>query len=348
VTPPRDPFAGLSPAARSRLRPAPHPAWVDPMLATLTDRRFSDARWLFERKLDGERCLAFRDGGRVRLLSRTKKHLDGTYPEVADALAHLPADDFVVDGEVVAFDRGRTSFGRLQQRLGISDPERARRSAVAVFYYVFDLLHLDGHDTTALPLRARKSLLRDTLSFRSRTLRYTTHRNAEGEALFALACARGWEGVIAKRADAPYVGRRSGDWLKFKCSAGQELVVGGFTEPTGSRVGLGALVVGYYRGDDLIYAGKVGTGFSQATLRELRRRLDALETPDPPFRDNDVGRAARGPGGAAVHWVRPELVAEVGFTEWTSDGRLRHPRYVGLRDDKRASDVVREAPPAGR
>jgi bifunctional non-homologous end joining protein LigD len=249
---------------------------------------------------------------------------------------------------VVAFDRGRTSFGRLQQRIGISDPWRARRSPVAVFYYVFDLLHLDGCDTTALPLRARKSLLRDTLSFRSRALRYTTHRNAEGEALFAVACARGWEGVIAKRADAPYVGRRSGDWLKFKCSAGQELVVGGFTEPTGSRVGLGALVVGYYQGDDLVYAGKVGTGFSQATLRELRRRLDALETPDPPFRDHDVGRAARGPGGAAVHWVRPELVAEVGFTEWTTDGRLRHPRYVGLRDDKRARDVVREAPPAGR
>jgi bifunctional non-homologous end joining protein LigD len=348
VTPNHDPFAGLPPDARSRLRPAPHPVWVDPMLATLTDRRFSDPGWLFERKLDGERCLAFRDGGRVRLLSRTKQHLDGTYPEITDALARLPVDDFVVDGEVVAFDRGRTSFGRLQQRIGISDPERARRSPVAVFYYLFDLLHLDGHDTTALPLRARKSLLRDTLSFRSRTLRYTTHRNVEGEALFTAACARGWEGVIAKRADAPYVGRRSGDWLKFKCSAGQELVVGGFTEPTGSRVGLGALVVGYYQGNDLVYAGKVGTGFSQATLLELRRRLDALETPGPPFRDDDVGRAARGPGGAAVHWVRPELVAEVGFTEWTTDGRLRHPRFVGLRDDKPAREVVREAPPPGR
>jgi bifunctional non-homologous end joining protein LigD len=183
------------------------------MLATLTDDRFSDPHWLFERKLDGERCLAFRDGGRVRLLSRARQHLDGTYPEVADALARLPVDDVVVDGEVVAFDRGRTSFGRLQQRIGISDPERARRSPVAVFYYVFDLLHLDGHDATGLPLRARKSLLRDTLSFRSRALRYTTHRNTEGEALFATACARGWEGVIAKRADASYVSRRSQDWL---------------------------------------------------------------------------------------------------------------------------------------
>jgi bifunctional non-homologous end joining protein LigD len=346
--PRRDPFARLPPGARSRLRPAPHPAWVDPMLATLTDRRFSDPGWLFERKLDGERCLAFRDGVGVRLLSRTRQRLEGTYPEVADALARLPVDDFVVDGEVVAFDRGRTSFGRLQQRIGISDPERARRSPVVVFYYVFDLLHLDGHDTTALPLRSRKALLRDTLSSRSGTLRYTAHRNAEGEALFATACARGWEGVVAKRADAPYVGRRSGDWLKFKCSAGQELVVGGFTEPTGSRVGLGALVVGYYQGDGLVYAGKVGTGFSRATLGELRRRLDALETPDSPFRDDDVRRAARGPGGAAVHWVRPELVAEVGFTEWTTDGRLRHPRFVGLRDDKRARDVVREAPPSGR
>jgi len=317
------------------------------MLATLTDRRFSDPRWLFERKLDGERCLAFRDGERVRLLSRTRRHLDGTYPEVVDALARERVGDFVVDGEVVAFDRGRTSFGRLQQRIGISDPERARQSPVAVFYYVFDLLHLDGRDTTALPLRIRKSLLRATLSFRSRTLRYTAHRNEQGEALFATACARGWEGVIAKQADAPYVGRRSGDWLKFKCSAGQELVVGGFTEPTRSRVGLGALLVGYYQAGDLVYAGKVGTGFSQATLRELRRWLDALETQDSPFRGDDVRRAARGPGGAAVHWVRPELVAEVAFTEWTTDGRLRHPRFVGLRDDKRARDVVREAPGVG-
>jgi bifunctional non-homologous end joining protein LigD len=340
----RDALARLPAEARARLRKAPHPPWVEPMLATLTDLRFSDPRWLFERKLDGERCLAFRDGGRVRLMSRARQHLDGTYPEVVDALAGQPVGDFVVDGEVVAFDRGRTSFGRLQQRLGISDPQRARRSPVAVFYYVFDLLHLDGYDTTALPLRARKSLLRDTLSFRPHTLRYTAHRNAEGEALFETACARGWEGVIAKRADAPHVGGRSRDWLKFKCSAGQELVIGGFTEPTRSRVGLGALVVGYYQDGDLVYAGKVGTGFTQARLRELRQRLDALETPDPPFRGDDVRRAARGPGGAAVHWVRPELVAEVAFSEWTADGKLRHPRFVGLRDDKPARDVVREVP----
>jgi bifunctional non-homologous end joining protein LigD len=317
------------------------------MLATLTERRFSDPRWLFERKLDGERCLAFRDGERVRLLSRTRRNLDGTYPEIVDSLARERVADFVVDGEVVALDRGRTSFARLQQRIGISDPGRARQSPVAVFYYVFDLLHLEGHDTTALPLRARKSLLRGTLSFRSRTLRCTPHRNAEGEVLFATACAQGWEGVMAKLADAPYVGRRSGDWLKFKCSAGQELAVGGFTEPTRSRVGLGALLVGYYEAGDLVYAGKVGTGFSQATLRELRQRLDALETPDSPFRGDDVRRAARGSGGGAVHWVRPELVAEVAFTEWTTDGRLRHPRFIGLRDDKRPRDVVREVPRVG-
>jgi DNA ligase D-like protein (predicted ligase) len=346
VSAPPDPLARLPAGARARLRTAPHPAWVEPMLATLTDRRFSDPRWLFERKFDGERCLAFRDGGRVRLMSRARQHLDGTYPEIVDALASQSVGDFVVDGEVVAFDRGRTSFGRLQQRLGISDPERARRSPVAVFYYVFDLLHLEGHDTTALPLRVRKALLRATLSFRAHPLRYTAHRNAEGETLFAAACARGWEGVIAKRADAPYVAGRSRDWLKFKCSAGQELVVGGFTEPTRSRVGLGALVVGYYQDGGLVYAGKVGTGFTQATLRQLRHRLDALETPDPPFRGDDVRRAARGPGGAAVHWVRPELVADVVFSEWTADGRLRHPRFVGLRDDKPARDVVREAPPA--
>jgi bifunctional non-homologous end joining protein LigD len=338
-----DRFASLPPDQRRRLRPAAPPDWVDPMLATLTDRRFSDPDWLFERKLDGERCLAFRHGKHLRLLSRTRRRLDRTYPEVADALAAQPAGDFVVDGEIVAFEHGRTSFGRLQQRIGITDPDRARRSPVAVVYYVFDLLHLDGHDTRRLPLRARKSLLRHALSFGARPLRYTPHRNAAGEASYAEACARGWEGVIAKRADAAYVGRRSTDWLKFTCVVGQEVVIGGFTDPAGSRVGLGALLVGYYDDGELVYAGKVGTGYSRSTLLDLRRRLDPLETDRSAFRgDRDAAR--RTAGGAGVHWVRPQLVAEVAFTEWTGDGKLRHPRFVGLRHDKPPGDVVRERP----
>lgn len=335
-----DYFAGLGPDTRRRLRRAAQPDWIAPMLATLTDRRFSDPGWLFERKLDGERGLAFRKGPDVRLLSRTRQQLGRTYPEIADALASQDVNNFVVDGEIVAFEGRRTSFGRLQQRLGITDPQLARRSPVRVYFYVFDLLHLDGHDTTALALRDRKSLLRWALLFTD-PLRFTAHRNASGEAYFAHACAHGWEGVIAKRADAPYVSRRSGDWLKFKCSAGQEMVIGGFTEPAGSRVGLGALLVGYYDGADLVYAGKVGTGYSQATLRDLRQRLDRLELDRSPF---SRGRIAE----RRVHWVRPELVAEVVFSEWTRDGKLRHPRFVGLRNDKRPRDVVRERPAGAR
>ncbi len=335
-----DRFARLGRDARRALRPAPHPEWMAPMLATLTDRRFSDPAWLFERKFDGERCLAFRRGPQVRLLSRSRQPLGRTYPEIADALRAQDVDDVVVDGEVVAFEGSRTSFARLQQRLGITDPDVARRSPVRVFYYVFDVLHLDGQDVTGLALRDRKSLLRDTLAYRD-PLRFTPHRNTDGEACLADACAKGWEGLIAKRVDARYVSRRSGDWLKLKCSAGQEMVIGGFTDPAGSRVGLGALLVGYYDGDELVYAGKVGTGYSRQTLLDLRRRLDGLEVGRSPFGRGRV--AERG-----VHWVRPQLVAEVAFTEWTADGKLRHPRFEGLRRDKPARDVVRERPAATR
>lgn len=306
------------------------------MLATLTDRRFSDPSWIFERKLDGERCLAFRYGADVRLLSRNRRPLSATYPEVRDALAAQDADDLVVDGEIVAFDAGRTSFSLLQQRMGIAEESRARSSPVAVFYYVFDVLHLDGQDTTGLGVRDRKALLRRTLRWDD-PLRFTPHRVGAGEAFYGEACARGWEGLIAKRADSPYVSRRADSWLKFKCAAGQEVVIGGFTEPQGSRFGFGALLVGYYDGDDLVYAGKVGTGYSTAVLRELHRRLTALEVGRSPFARGRV--AERRP-----HWVRPELVAQVAFTEWTTDGKLRHPRFEGLRDDKAPTDVRRERP----
>jgi bifunctional non-homologous end joining protein LigD len=303
------------------------------MLATLTHRRFSSPDWIYERKLDGERCLAFRRGGEVRLLSRNRRRLDCTHPKLVDALKVQRDHDVVVDGEVVAFERGQMSFSRLQRRTGISDPELARLSGIAVSYYIFDILHLDGNRVTALPVRARKSLLARAVTFRT-PLRLTTHRNTEGEAFFRDACRRGWEGLVAKRAASEYVGRRSTDWLKFKCSNRQELVVGGFTDPAGTRVGLGALLVGYYEGGRLRYAGKVGTGYDVATLRALRQRLDALEQDRPPFVD--------APRERGMHWVRPELVAEVAFTEWTADGRLRHPRFLGLRSDRPASEVVRE------
>jgi bifunctional non-homologous end joining protein LigD len=306
------------------------------MKATLTDERFSDPAWIFERKLDGVRCLAARNGRRVRLLSRTGRVMNRSYPELAGALEDDPVEDFLVDGEIVAFERGVTSFSRLQRRMQLSDPEAARRSGVAVYLYLFDLLQLAGHDVTALPLRSRKALLRRNLEFPGH-VRYLPHRNRDGEALFREACHRGLEGLIAKRGDSPYAHGRSRDWLKFKCSREQELVIGGFTAPKGSRTDFGALLVGYNEDGALRYAGKVGTGFDRGTLKSLGERMRSLERDSPSF--VDVEPIPRG-----TNWVEPELVAQVAFTEWTRDGRLRHPRYLGLRDDKPARDVVRERP----
>jgi bifunctional non-homologous end joining protein LigD len=305
-----------------------------PMLATLTDRYFSDPDWIFERKLDGERVIGTRSGETVTLRSRTGRVLDGTYPELVQALRRQRGD-FVVDGEVVAFDGNRTSFERLQGRIGLTDPAQARRSGIAVYFYLFDLLRAGGEDLTALPLRERKRRLRATIRFGG-PLRYTAHRNTDGEAMLAEACRRGWEGVIAKRADGRYVPGRSTDWLKFKCVTEQEFVIGGFTDPAGSRHGFGALLVGVYDGDELRYAGKVGTGFDHRTLTDLRARMDGLEIGSSPFHGPVRERG--------THWIRPSLVAQVGFTEWTRDGRLRHPRFIGLRRDKPPREVTRERP----
>jgi DNA ligase D-like protein (predicted ligase) len=270
-----------------------------PMLATLSDRRdFAGEDWFFERKLDGVRVLAVRESGRVVLLSRTGRRLDDTYPEIVDALADQSCGDFTVDGEIVAFSHGRTDFARLQQRMGLTWRPDVEASGVAVTYYVFDLLRLDGRDTTGLPLRARKSLLRRALAFRS-PLRMTPHRNAGGAELLAESCERGWEGLIAKRADRAYQPRRSTDWLKLKCSQGQEFVVGGFTEPEGSRVGIGSLLLGHYDGGRLRYAGKVGTGFGRRTLLALRERLDELRTSGSPF-DGPVRETGAAVGGAGA------------------------------------------------
>jgi bifunctional non-homologous end joining protein LigD len=326
----------LPPRARQRRRRREQPEWTAPMLAVLTRRRFSDPGWIFERKLDGERCLAFRHHGRLRLLSRTRRLLNDTYPELLGPLESQSSDDFIVDGEIVAFEDGQTSFERLQRRIQLHDPASALRSGIAVFYYLFDILHLDGHDTTGLEQRDRKALLRNALSYLD-PLRYLLHRNTEGEALFRDACRKGWEGLIAKRADAVYQHARSDDWLKFKCVNEQEFVIGGWTDPAGTRIGLGALLIGYYDHGVLRYAGKVGTGYSQAVLRDLRSKLDRLEQPEPPFQADGLPRSR-------VHWVRPELVAQIGFTEVTRDGKLRHPRFLGLRDDKRPREVVLERP----
>jgi bifunctional non-homologous end joining protein LigD len=321
-------LGALSAEEREQIEPAPAPAHAEVMKAMLTRERFSDPDWIFERKLDGIRCVAIRSGEQVRLLSRNDLSLNARYPEVADAVAAEPCEQFALDGEVVAFEGSRTSFARLA--------ERGHRP-VRVFFYVFDLTWLEGYDVRALPLRTRKRLLRDTVRA-SDGLRLTPHRNEAGEAMYEEACRKGWEGVIAKRADSPYTAARSRDWLKFKCEQGQELVIGGYTAPRGSREELGALLVGYYGDGRLEYAGKVGTGFDRATLRDLGRRLRALRREEPPFANASAIRE-RG-----VVWTDPVLVAQVAFTEWTSAGRLRHPRFLGLREDKPPREVVRERP----
>jgi bifunctional non-homologous end joining protein LigD len=314
------------------------PSWAEPELATLTHDLFSSPDWVFERKLDGERCLAFADGSRVRLMSRTKREITTTFPEIAEAVTAQRRGDLVVDGEIVAFEGAQTRFGRLQQRLGLARPGPRLLDAVPVYYYLFDVLYADGTDTRRLPLLERKRLLARVLAFRD-PLRFTEHRERDGEAFWHQACRDGWEGLIAKRAEARYRGGRSRDWLKFKCESAQEFVIGGYTDPQRSRVGLGALLLGYYdHGGELVYAGKVGTGFDTRTLRSLRQTLAGLERDRPAF-----GRG-RLPPRRGVHWVEPRLVGQVAFTEWTEDGQLRHPRFQGLRDDKEPSDVTREAP----
>ena len=296
----------------------------DLMKAVLTDGPFDEPGWVFERKLDGIRCLAIKDADGVRLFSRNDLPLDGRYPEIRAALERQPGE-FALDGEVAAFDGEVTSFGRLSRR---------GHEAVAVFYFVFDVLTLGGEDLRGLPLLERKARLRDGLRFED-PIRFEDALDGDGLSLFEQACRRGWEGLIAKRVDSAYSGRRSKDWLKIKCGREQELVIGGYTEPKGSRTGFGALLLGVYDGADLVYAGKVGTGFTRDTIADLMARMAPLRRDTSPFVSGDPPR--RG-----TTWLEPELVAQVGFAEWTSDGRLRHPRFTGLRDDKPAKQVVRE------
>ena len=313
------------------------PAWIEPQLATLTRDRFSDPAWIFERKLDGERCLAFAGDGRIRLMSRNQREITGTFPEIASALAAQLTDGSIVDGEIVALARDVTSFSRLQRRLGLTRPPDDLVREVPVYLCLFDVMYAGGQDTRPLPQGERKELLRQLLSFGD-PVRYTEHRVRDGEAFWRLACRSGWEGLIAKRGDAPYRSGRTRNWLKFKCENAQEFVIAGYTDPRGSRQGFGALLLGYYDADGrLTYAGKVGTGFDDRMLRQLHAALTQLEQPRPPFERGTW--PARG-----VHWVQPRLVGQVAFTEWTPDGLLRHPRFQGLRPDKDAAEVVREMP----
>jgi bifunctional non-homologous end joining protein LigD len=281
------------------------------MAATLTQERFTHPDWVFERKLDGIRLLAYKDGSEVRLFSRNRLPLTEAYPSFAEAVAALPVANAVLDGEATGVWNGRGE----------------------VAYHLFDVLWLDGRSLTALPLEARREVLAG-LPLRG-PLRLV--ERVDDPEPWERACREGWEGVIAKRRDSIYEHQRSRSWLKMKCEATQELVVGGFTDPQGGRVGLGALLAGYFENGGFVFAGKVGTGFDRRLLRALRTRLDALEVPAAPF-TKGTGLPRR------AHWVRPEVVVQVAFMEWTPHGKMRHPRLLGVREDKAAKEVVRETP----
>ena len=309
------------------------PTFIKPMLATLTKERFSDSAWIFERKLDGERCLLFKKNNTIILKSRNNKILNQSYPEIIAALEKLNLPDCILDGEIVAIRKKITSFSLLSQRFGVTSIKK-NTSKIPVYYYVFDILYCDGYITTHLPLLTRKKILKSIL-LKDKTICYVTHKNKQGESYFKQACANKWEGLIAKKADSPYISRRSPHWLKFKCSNEQELVIGGYTSPGGSRLHFGALLLGYYEKGKLHYAGKVGTGFNQKILRDLGRELIKLKTTHNPFINYDGSMED-------IHWVKPILVCEIQFTEWTSGNKLRHPSYLGLRRDKDAKDVRKE------
>ena len=319
------------------LRRRPMPTWLSPMLATLSEDLPVGGNWVYEPKLDGVRALIYVTARSVRIYSRNRKPLNDAYPELVEALRNGVHGEAVLDGEVVAFDEksGVSSFSRLQQRMQLRDPVRALRSQVAVHLYLFDCMYYEGIDLTGLQLVERKSVLNDVISTGD-VLQLTTVSTRGAAAMLRKACSRGEEGIMAKRADSRYVSARTMDWLKIKCLRRQELVIGGYTAPQGSRERLGALLVGHYEGKALRYAGKVGTGYDRKTLELLYQRLLPLHRATSPF--------VQGPKPAGdVQWVDPKLVAEIGFSEWTSAGLLRHPRFIGLRDDKPADEVRRES-----
>lgn len=309
------------------------PSWVPPMLATLVKNPFSSPDWVFEKKFDGVRCIAVRNGGPVILYSRNRKKMNSAYPEIREAFEKLKCKHFIMDGEIVGKKGKEEGFSILQARMNLQNEDEARGTGVKVYIYVFDLLFYEGKDVRHLPLLMRKQILKKNFRFKS-PIFYTPHKVKEGEKYFKSACKKGWEGVIAKRAQSPYVGKRSRDWQKFKAVRSQEFIICGYTPPQGSRIGFGAILIGYYDKGKLKFAGKVGTGYTEEFLADLHSKLKRIQTKNSPFvGDVKIKNAI---------WVKPKIVGEVGFTEWTSDGKLRHPRFLGIRTDKSPRSVIRE------
>jgi bifunctional non-homologous end joining protein LigD len=322
----------IGPSDLTGAQPARVPKLLTPELATLVSEAPEGDDWVHEIKLDGYRLLAFADGDDVRLVSRNGKDWTGSVPVLEQALAELSLDRAVLDGELVCLDpSGKSSFQLLQNALGLGTKAR-------LAYFAFDLLFFGGFDLRAAPLLERKELLVSILP-ESRVVRYSHHVTGGGREVLASACEMGAEGIVSKRAGSAYHSRRTRDWLKVKCLQRQELVIGGYTDPQGSRSGFGALLLGYYERGKLVYCGKVGTGFNARSLSELTKKLRAIEVKATAFANPPRGAEAR-----SAHWVKPELVAEISFTEWTGDGHLRHPSFQGLRVDKRPEEVKRERP----
>jgi DNA ligase D-like protein (predicted ligase) len=324
------------PTSRSAL-----PVFVPLMLCQLVKEPFNSADWVFEPKLDGLRVLCRCNRDDIDLLSRNELHQEAQFPEIVDGLRKSVRNPALLDGEIVCLDEnGRSSFRALQQRFHISDAGIVARRVklYPAYLYVFDILFFDGDDVRGQPLSKRKKLLRRAVRWNG-TIRFTPMTPEKGIPMLREACRNGEEGIVAKRTDSSYRGDRSGAWLKIKCSGRQEFVIGGFTDPQKSRVGLGALLVGYYDDDgSFYYAGKVGTGFTNELLHDLRKRLDPLVQQQNPF------TSGKRPPAIRSHWVKPTLVCEIEYSEWTQHGQLRHPRFEGLRRDKKARDVRREKP----
>jgi bifunctional non-homologous end joining protein LigD len=320
------------------------PTAIHPMLATTVDEPFDSPDWLFEIKWDGYRAVAFIENGKARLVSRNQNELTARYPELKDLAKSVKAKTAILDGEVVALDeQGRASFSLMQQRTGFRPGGRraATNAGVPVLYYAFDLIYLDGYDWRKLPLEERKKKLASIL-ITGDALRYSDHYEKQGKALFEMARQKGLEGILAKKRDSIYQERRSSEWLKIKIRHRLEAVIGGYTEPEGSRMNFGSVVLGLYdKQGRLIHVGQAGSGFDQKSLAEIWKMLKKRETKQNPFY-GEVEALRK------VFWVKPELVAEIEYAEWTegasggSGPKLRAPVFLGLRDDKNPKECVLE------
>jgi bifunctional non-homologous end joining protein LigD len=346
----RDPSTSLRSAQDDRLTklPSGKPRFVEPMKAKLVEKPPATGNWIYELKFDGIRLIATKGREKVSLLSRNQNDLSARFPEIVDAVKNLPADEFVLDGEVVALDEeGRSSFQLLQAR------EMEGRKT-PIYFYAFDLLELDGKSLLSLPLEARKNVLEKLCAGAGDPrIRYSGAIGGQANQLLREVQRRGLEGIIGKLRNSIYEpGRRSGAWIKLKCVNEQEFVIGGYTPPQGARKHFGAILVGYYKDRDLVFAGKVGTGFTTKSLAALHKKFRAEERADCPFVDLPSKQNGQWVLGITpsmmkkIHWINPKFVAEIKFAEWTRDGKLRAPVFMGLREDKKPGEVIREAVPA--